>query len=415
MLSIDFIRKNTEKVKRAAELKNRKVDIDELLRLDEEYKKLLAETETLRAERNKAAKLGKSEEAIKRGKEIKEALKIQEDAAAQLKQQVDDLLLKVPNIPYEETPIGADENDNKEIKRVGEPRKFDFEPLSHMDLVAKHDLADFERGAKTSGYRGYFLKRELAQLHLAVLMYAFMKISKKGYIPFIAPTLVKEFTLFGSAQLPWGRDEVYHLEKDDMYLSGTAEIPMTSYYSDEILPEKDLPKKFVAFSPCFRREIGNYGKDTKGLYRVHEFWKVEQVVVGPADESASRTIHEELLKNSEEIMTDLELPYRILLMCTGDMGEPQAKKYDLELWMPYRKGWGEIGSDSIMTDFQARRVKLRYRTASGEVKFAYTYNNTAVPSPRILIAILENYQQKDGTILVPKVLQPFVGFDKIGK
>src|SRR3972149_7189013 len=331
MLSIDFIRKNVDKVKEAGKLKNRVVDIDELLRIDEEYKKLLITTETLRAERNKLAKLGTSlregfgrqasDEAIKRGKEIKTQLKTGEDKALVLKKQVDELLLKVPNIPYDEVPRGTDESGNQEVKRVGEPRKFDFEPKSHMELVEKHDLADFERGAKVSGYRGYFLKRELAQLHLAVLMYALMKIAKKGYVPFIAPALVKEFTLFGSGQFPWGRDEAYHLEKDDVYLSATAEIPITAYYSNEIIPEKDLPKKFVAFSPCFRREIGNYGKDTKVLYRVHEFWKVEQVVIGKADNQDARAVHEELLHNSEELMSDLEIPYRVLLMCTSDIGE----------------------------------------------------------------------------------------------
>lgn len=415
MLTTDYIRTNAEKVKKNAELKNRKVDIDLLLQTDEEYRAVLQEINHLREERNKQAKAGKSDEAIKRGKEIKEELKVKEEKSDSLKKKLDELMQQVPNVAYDEVPEGTDETGNKEVKKVGEPKKFTFTPKSHIELVEMHDLADFERGAKIAGYRGYFLKNQLAILHVAVLMYAFTKLASKGYVPIIAPSLVKEFTFFGAAQFPWGRDEVYHLEKDDMYLSGTAEVPMTAYFADEILLEKDLPRKFVAFSPCFRREIGNYGKDTKGLYRVHEFWKVEQVILGEADDNKARVLHEELLANSEEIMKDFGIPYHVLLMCTGDMGEPQAKKYDLELWMPSRNGYGEIGSNSIMTDFQSRRLKIRYRTKTGEVKNVYTFNNTAVPSPRILTALLENFQEENGTIRIPKVLQPFCGFDKIGE
>lgn len=230
----------------------------------------------------------------------------------------------------------------------------------------------------------------------------------------IAPNLVKEFTLFGNGQLPWGREEIYYLEKDDAYLSATAEIPITAYYADEILQENDLPRKFVAFSPCFRREAGSYGKDTKGLYRVHQFNKVEQVIITTADTDNSLKLHEELLQNSEEILQDLNLPYRVLLMCTGDMGEPQVKKYDIETWMPSRNAYGETMSNSFMGDFQARRLNIRYKTRVGKTLVAHTLNNTAVASPRILIAILENYQQQDGSILIPEVLRPFVGKNRIG-
>ena len=206
-----------------------------------------------------------------------------------------------------------------------------------------------------------------------------------------------------------GRDEIYHLEKDDQYLAGTAEVPVTAYYANEVLFEKDLPKKFVAFSPCFRREAGSYGKDVKGVYRVHQFNKIEQVIISTAETSNSLTLHEELLANSEEILQDLKLPYRIILMCTGDMGEPQVKKYDLETWMPKRNAYGETMSNSFMGDFQARRLKIRYKGKDGTTKFCHTLNNTAIATPRILVAILENYQQKDGSVAVPDVLQPFVG------
>jgi seryl-tRNA synthetase len=258
------------------------------------------------------------------------------------------------------------------------------------------------------------LKNEAALLHLALLFHVFQKLIKKGYTPIVAPAVVKGFSLFGSGQFPWGEQEVYKLNDEDAYLAGTAEVPVTAYYSGEILNEKDLPKKFVAFSPCFRREAGAYGKDTKGLYRLHEFWKIEQVIIGKNDLAEARKLHEELQKNCEEILQDLELPYRVLLMCTGDMGEPQLIKYDTETWMPSRNAYGETMSNSIMGDFQTRRLKIKYRTSNGKTEYCYSFNNTALASPRILIAILENYQQKDGTVVIPKVLQPLVGYKKIG-
>ena len=245
------------------------------------------------------------------------------------------------------------------------------------------------------------------------MWYTLNKLVGKGYTPLIAPSLVREFTLVGNGQFPWGREEVYHLEKDDVYLAGTAEVPVTAYFSDEFLSEKDLPKKFVAFSPCFRREAGSYGKDTKGVYRLHQFNKIEQVIISTNDLNNSLTLHEELLANAEEILQDLELPYRVLLMCTGDMGEPQIKKYDVETWMPGREAYGETMSNSFMGDFQARRLKIRYKTKDGKTLYCHTLNNTAVASPRILIAIVENYQQADGSVSVPKVLQPFLGKKEI--
>jgi len=317
-------------------------------------------------------------------------------------------MLTVPNVPDKSVPVGKDASGNKEVKKWGKLPKFTFKPKDHIELATKLDLVDFVRGAKVGGFRAYFLKNEAAMLEFAVLAYAFQKLIKKGYTPLIAPSLVKDFTLFGNGQFPWGREEVYHLEKDQLFLAGTAEVPVTAYFAGEILAEKDLPKKFVAFSPCFRREAGSYGKDTKGLYRLHQFSKIEQVIISTNDTNNSFTLHEELLANAEEILKDLELPYRVLLMCTGDMGEPQVKKYDIETWMPGRGEYGETMSNSMMGDFQARRLKIRYRTKDGAVKYCHTLNNTAIASPRILIAILENYQQEDGSILIPKVLQPFL-------
>jgi seryl-tRNA synthetase len=412
MLDIKFIRENLELCKTAAKNKNRTVEWDVLLRLDEERRALTGKVDTLRAERNDVSKV-RSEESIKRGKEIKEELKALEESLRAAEEQFGLLMLSVPNVPDASVPVGKDSTGNVEVKKWGHPPKFDFTPKDHIALAKDLDLIDFERGTKVGGFRSYFLKNEAAQLEFAVLFYTFQKLVGKGFTPLIAPSLVKEFTLFGNAQLPWGREEIYHLEKDDMYLAGTAEVPVTAYHSDEMLMEKDLPKKFVAFSPCFRREAGSYGKDTKGVYRLHQFNKVEQVIISTAETNNSLTLHEELLANSEEILKDLGLPFRVLLMCTGDMGEPQVKKYDLETWMPGRNDYGETMSNSFMGDFQARRLKIRYKAGDGTVKFCHTLNNTAIASPRILVAILENYQRADGSVEIPKVLQPLIGKTEI--
>jgi len=413
MLSLDFISANKEKVIIAAKNKNRKVDIDKILLLDDERRGLIQKIQVLREERNKTSHSKPDEKTILRGKEIKEELKKFEETLSVISVQLDQLVSFVPNIPLPEVPVGKDESGNVEVKKWGKIPKFDFELKSHLDLGLSLDLFDLERGSKVSGFRGYFLKNQAAQLQFAILFYVFQKLVKKGYTPIIAPSIVKGFTLFGSGQFPWGEQEVYKLNDEDAYLAGTAEVPVTSYFSGEILNEKDLPKKFVAFSPCFRREAGSYGKDVKGLYRVHEFWKVEQVIIAKNDIEESKKLHEELQKNTEEIIEDFKIPYRRLLMCTGDMGEPQIYKYDTEVWMPYRNGYGEIASNSIMGDFQTRRLKIKYRKKDNTTEYCYSLNDTAMPSPRILIAILENYQQRDGSIEIPEVLQSLVGFKEI--
>lgn len=425
MLDITFIRENLELCKEAAKNKNRDVDWDGLLALDNKRRELNNKVQELRTQRNIVSKSAspspspspsideKASDYQAKGKKIKEELKKLELELREVEVKFGLLMLTVPNVPDSSVPVGKDASGNVEVKRWGEPTKFEFEPKDHIELAKSLDLIDFKRGTKVGGFRACFLKNEAAVLELAVLWYTFQKLVAKGYTPLIAPSLVKEFTLFGSGQFPWGREEVYTMPKDELYLAGTAEVPVTAYFADEILPEKDLPKKFVAFSPCFRREAGSYGKDTKGAYRLHQFNKVEQVIISVADTNNSLTLHEELLANAEEILQDLKLPYRVMLMCTGEMGEPQVKKYDIETWMPGRKGYGETMSNSFMGDFQARRLKIRYRAADGTTKYCHTLNNTAVASPRILIAILENYQQKDGSIVIPKVLQPLVGKEEI--
>ncbi len=412
MLDIKFIRENLELCKTAAINKNREVEWDRLLELDEKRRELIGKTEVIRAKRNKAEK-ATTEEDRQTGRALKQEMKALEQELRTVEDSFNALMLTVPNVPDKSVPVGKDASGNKEVKTWGELPRFTFQPKDHIELAKALDLIDFDRGAKVGGFRAYFLKNEAAQMELALMWYTLSKLVGKGYTPLIAPSLVKEFTLIGNGQFPWGREEVYRIEKDDVYLAGTAEVPVTAYFSGEVLEEKDLPKKFVAFSPCFRREAGSYGKDTKGVYRLHQFNKIEQVIISINDLNNSFTLHEELLANAEEILQDLELPYRVLLMCTGDMGEPQVKKYDIETWMPGRKSYGETMSNSVMGDFQARRLKIRYRTKDGKVLYCHTLNNTALASPRILVAILENYQQKDGSVRVPKVLQSFLGKDAI--
>jgi len=414
MLDINFIRENLDTCKAAAINKNRVVDWDKLLSLDETRRKLTKSVDDLRAKRNEIS-TKQTEDARAEGRQLKESLKGLEEELRAVENEFQTVLYTVPNVPDKSVPIGKDSSGNVEIRKWGKEPVFDFAIKDHIELARKLDLIDFDRGIKVGGFRAYFSKNEAVLLEMGLLLYAMQKLVSKGFTPLLSPSLVKEFTLFGNGQLPWGRDEVYHFEKDDMYLAGTAEVPVTAYHSDEILSESDLPKKFVAFSPCFRREAGSYGKDTKGVYRVHQFNKIEQVIISTADSSKSLTLLEELLANAEEILQDLKLPYRVLSMCTGDMGEPQVKKYDIETWMPSRRGYGETMSDSFMGDFQARRLKIRYRTKDGKIQFCHTLNNTAIAFPRILIPILENYQQKDGSIRVPDVLRPYVGKDVISR
>lgn len=418
MLDINFIRENLDLVKEAAKNKNREVDLDRILALDDERRKLIGQIGVLRAKRNKQGLgiggqgTGKSQvtaEDRQRGRELKQELKKLEEELRGVEEKLNLLLLSVPNVPDKSVPAGTDASANIEIKKWGKIPELNFPVKDHIVLAKALDLIDFERGAKVGGFRAYFLKNEAAQLELALLFYAFQKLVKKGYLPLIAPSLVRDFTLFGSGQFPWGKEEVYAIPKDDLYLAGTAEVPVTAYFSDEILNESDLPKRFVAFSSCFRREAGSYGKDTKGVYRLHQFNKIEQVIISTNNLNNSFTLHEELLANSEEILQDLELPYRVILMCTGEMGEPQIKKYDIETWMPGRNAYGETMSNSVMGEFQARRLKIRYRNKEGKIFYCHTLNNTAIASPRILIPLLENYQQADGSVLVPKVLQSFIG------
>ena len=416
MLSIQFIRENKVKVAQAAKNKNRDVDLDKLLTLDEKRRELIQQSEKLREERNTLASNKNVDEIREKGRALKEEIKRIEDELKTVEDEFNQLMLYVPNVPLDEVPVGKDESSNVELRKSRLPREFDFPPLSHVELGLQKDLIDTQRGSKISGFRGYFVKNKLAQLQMAILFYVFQKLAAKGYTPMIAPSVVKEYTIFGSGHFPWGRaEDVYKLngDDDDTYLSGTAEIPVTAYHSGEVLREMDLPKRYVAMSPCYRREAGAYGKDTTGIFRVHEFWKIEQVIIAQNDLIIARELHNELQHNLEEILEDFELPYRVMLMCTGDMGEPQILKYDTEVWIPSQQKYREIASNSILGDFQARRLNIKYKTNEGKTEYCYTLNNTAIPSARTLIALMENHQQQDGTVHIPKALQHLTGFSTI--
>lgn len=428
MLDIKYIRENLEQIKMAAKNKNVKVDLDELLKIDDQRKDLMTQIDNLRAQRNELAKenqKGKpSEETIAKGKDIKDKIAALEETLNKVSEDYEEIMVKVPTVPALDVPVGHDENENVEIEKYGEPTKFSFTPKSHVELGKSLDIIDFDRGVKVSGYRGYYMKNEGVSLQMALMMYALEKLIQKGFTPMIPPTLVKEFVLFGSGYFSGRKyngevDEIYkidnkekeadgQLNKDDKFLIGTAEPSLLAYYSGETLNEKDLPIKFCGFSPCYRSEIGSYGKDTKGLYRVHEFMKVEQVCLCAADIETANRMHLDMLNISKELHAEIGLPYRVLKICTGDMSAGKYKMFDMEAWIPSRNGYGETGSASNFVDWQSRRLDVRYKDKDGNKKFVYMINNTAIPSPRFIIAILENFQQEDGSVVVPEVLRKYM-------
>lgn len=426
MLDIQFIRDHPEKVKKAIVDKqlpprvNVEV-VDRIVELDEKRRQLIQETETIRRDRNELAeklKTARSETELLKGRELKEKLSAIEPELKRIEESLEQLMLMVPGVPADDVPIGKNGHDNKTVRTWGKKPRFSFTPKSHIELGEHLDILDLDRGTKVAGFRGYYLKNEAALMHLGLMRYGFEKLKQKGFTPMIPPVLDLPRAFVNTGHFPWGAVDVYKTfddreEQDVRHLAGTAEVPLVSYHMDEILNEADLPKKYAGFSSCFRREIGSYGKDTRGIYRIHEFMKIEQVVLDVADVARSRQWLEDLVAISEEVLQELELPYRVQLMCTGEMGEPQYRKYDIETWMPSRGNYGETHSASAMLDFQARRANIRYRAKDGSVKFVHMLNNTMLASPRILIALWENHQQKDGSIKVPAALRPYVGFEVI--
>ena len=425
MLDIKFIRENADKVREAAVWKNlNPTVVDEVLKRDYKRRELLSTVEQLRALKNKIDRKLKKERddaLIKESIEYKTQIKKIEPELKKIQKEFDELMLQIPSVPADDVPRDPEGLKNKLVREWGEKPKFDFEPKDHIELGTSLDILDLDRGSKVAGYRGYFLKNEGALMHMGIMRYAMDKLTSKGFTAIIPPIINKADAFVNSGQFPWGEKEAYAIDNKEQeegemakkYLAGTSEVPLVSYHANETLSEKDLPLLYSAFSPCYRREIGSYGKDTKGMYRVHEFTKIEQVVLCKNDMQESIDWHEKLAENTEGMLQELGLPYQVLLMCTGDMGEPHVKKYDIETWMPGRDNFGETMSDSIMGDFQSRRANIKYQASDGTIKFVHTLNNTALPSPRILIALWENHQQKDGSISIPPALRSYVGFDEI--
>lgn len=430
MLDIKFIRENKEIIKKAIENKNIFLDLDQFLELDEKRIKTLQYVEELNAEKNKLNELMKSakdkerEDLIKMGKKVKEKLGKTEPELKEIEKEFRNLMIKMPVVSSPDTPIGKSEEENQEIYKWGETPQMDFKPKTHIELGKDLDIIDFERGAKVGGYRGYYLKNEGALIVMAIMMYALNKMIAKGYAPMIPPTLVKEFALFGSGyfkgmEYNGEMDEIYQVatsdkeasgavSKDRKFLVGTAEPSLLAYYSGETLKEEQLPMKICGFSQCYRSEIGSYGKDTKGMYRVHEFMKVEQVILGKADVAEAEKFQEEMIGISKEMHEELGLPYHQIIICTGDMSPGKYRQYDLEAWLPGLGRWGETGSASIFLDWQSRRLNVKYAEKDGQKKYVYMLNNTALATPRTFIAILENFQQADGSVVIPEALRKWM-------
>jgi seryl-tRNA synthetase len=422
MLDLKKVREDPEAVKAGARKKRIPAEalVDRVLELDRDRRQLSHEKDKLRETQNltgkKIASLKGEEKArliaemgqiSAKGKELEERL----DA---IEREMSSFLLRLPQLPDPEVPEGETDKENVEVKRWGHPRDFGFAPKDHLALGEALDLIDMPRAAKLAGTRTYILKNEGALLELAVLSFTLDRLVAKGFVPMIVPTLVRREAMVGTAYFPGGEEQAYACEKDELFLIGTSEVPVTAYHSGEILEESDLPKLYAGYSTCYRREAGAAGKDTKGLYRIHQFNKVEQVVVCRGDEEESRRFHQFILGNAEEVVQALGLPYRVVNVCGGDLGAAQVQKFDIETWMPSRGGYGETHSASRFYDYQARRLNLRYRGEDGKVRFCHTLNNTAIASPRILIAILENLQEADGSVTIPEVLRPYLrGKDRI--
>lgn len=420
MLDIKFIVNNPELVKKAARDKNMPVDIDRLLAVYEDVKAITGRADSMRGERNSLSREipglqgEEKQQGIARVRELKEEISQLEEKLSGLKEEFDELMLQVPSVPVPEVPIGKGEEDNVEVRRVGKVPQLGFEFKDHLELAEALDIVDIPRAVNIAGSRSYMLKNEGALMELAVTRFVVDHLVANGFNLLTVPVLVRERAMTGTGYFPLGRDQSYAVPEDDLYLVGTSEVPMVSFHQDEILSYRDLPLRYTALSTCFRREAGTYGKDTRGLYRVHQFQKVEQVVFCIADDEVAAQLHMELLANVEEILQALELPYRVALACTGEIGVGQVRKHEVETWMPSRNAYSETHSCSTLNDFQSRRLNIKYRDSDGKSKFCYTLNNTGIASPRILIPLLENHQNEDGSVNVPKALQPYMnGMEKL--
>ena len=421
MLDIKFIRENKDIVAAGAKKKRVDVDLGKLLSLDDKRRELQAKIDERRAEQNVASNAIASAKAdterqaiISKMQDVKETLRLEEESMQEILKEWRTLMVQVPNVPDVSVPDGESDTDNKEVRAWGEIPTFDFEPKSHTELLLLHDMADYERGAKVAGFRGYFLKNDGARLVWALHHFVEERFVQLGFTPMVVPSVVRREAFVGTGYLPQSEEDLYKTQDGD-YLAGTAEVATMGYYMDEMLEKKDLPLKFVSFSPCFRREAGSHGKDTKGIFRIHEFLKYEQVVLCEANHEESVKWHEELTKNAEELLQALALPYHVVINCGADLGLGQVKKYDIEAWMPSEKKYRETHSSSYFHDFQTRRLNIRYRDDGGVVRYVHSLNNTALATPRILCQIVENNQQADGSITIPQALRGYMGKDAITK
>jgi seryl-tRNA synthetase len=421
MLDIKFIRENAELVKLAAQKKRILVDIDRLLVVDDERRSRMAALELKKAEQNRVSDqiaaagddADRRQQLITMMQVLKGEIQKEEAEVRTVMEEWQALMLQVPNIPDMSVPDGASDADNQEVKLWGEQTNFAFPAKDHVEIMTALKMVDFERGTKVHGFRGYYLCGDGARLSWAIWNYAQQFFTTKGFEPLLVPSIVRKSNLYGTGHLPNDAEDVYKTQDDD-YLIGTSEVSTMGFYSDEVLEQSQFPIKWLAFSPCYRREAGSHGKDTKGLIRVHEFFKVEQVVLCEASHEESVRLHEWINRNTEEFIESLGIPYRTVLNCGGDLGQGQVKKYDIELWVPGEKTYREISSASYFHDFQTRRFNIRYRDAEGKMRYAHSLNCTAIPTPRILVSLVENFQQADGSVLIPEALRPFMGKEKIG-
>lgn len=420
MLDIKFIRDNLDIVKSAATKKKIKIDLDRLVEVDNSRREILARLESKKAEQNLASKqIASEQDAGKRSvfiadmQKLKTEIQEDEEALKPVMEEWQALMLQVPNIPDMSVPDGESDADNQEIKAWGDKTKFDFVAKSHIELMEKHKMANFDRGTKVHGFRGYYLINDGALLSWAIWNYAQEFFLKKGFSPMLPPAIVRKANLYGTGHLPNEAEDVYKTQDED-YLIGTSEVSTMGYYSDEVLEMSEFPIKHLSFSPCFRREAGSHGKDVKGLIRVHEFYKVEQVILCEASHEESVKWHEWINRNTEEFIESLGIPYHTVLNCGADIGQGQVKKYDIELWVPGEEKYREISSASYFHDFQTRRFNIRYKDQDGKLRYAHSLNCTAIPTPRILVSLVENFQQKDGTIKIPEPLQKYLGKEVIG-
>lgn len=408
MIDVKLLRENPDKIRKAVKDKGFDIDLDQIIELDSKKRELDIKVQNLREERNKAAR----EQNIDVGKRVKKELQRFEPELEKAEKEFGDLFNQIPNLPLPQVPVGTSEKENVEIRKWGEPKKFDFTPKDHLEIGTNLGILDFETGAKVSGSQFYFLYGAGALLEIALVNFVMELLSQEGFTPVITPDLAKSRFYLGTGYMPKGDEaQTYEIEGEDLGLIATAEVTLAGKHADEVIPESSLPIKYIGYSHCFRKEAGAYGKYSKGIYRVHQFTKAEMFIYCRPEDSEK--MHEHILGMEEKIYQSLGLPYRVLEMCTGDLGAMAARKFDIEAWMPSRQEYGEVTSTSNCTDYQARNLNIRFRTKDGMNEFVHMLNGTAIATSRTPLAILENYQEEDGSVRIPEVLQKHMGISVI--